>query len=77
MSKDKKNKKKIDPHLATFWYHLIEHGLEADDIAFLETLGTLNNKPPLLFIVEATKGYIQYLSQEPDEDFDLERPIVH
>ena len=68
-------KRKIDTQLATFWYHLLEHGLEPDSINFLETLGTLNKKHPIEFIVEAVEGYIMYLSQEPDNEGDT--PISH
>ena len=68
-------KRKIDTQLATFWYHLLEHGLEPDSINFLETLGTLNRKHPIEFIVEAVEGYIMYLSQEPDNEGDT--PISH
>lgn len=56
------------PEMAQFWYTLIEQGLEAECVAFLEALGVLNNKHPLFFVVEALHGYVEYLSQEPYED---------
>ena len=65
---DKITEVKTTPEMAQFWYILVEHGLDHECVAFLETLGALNNKHPLAFVVEALHTYVEFLSQEPFED---------
>ena len=59
---------------------LVDLGLQSETADFFRMMSVLNNKPALIFLIDAAEGFREYLEQDPEmgeEDQDQDQEVQY